>query len=89
MRSREHHKLIHPASISPLNLLNFVHMPWFAAEWSRLGLDDEDLRFLEISIMVHPEHGDVIRGADGLRKGRFSPPGSGRGKRGAFRYFYA
>jgi mRNA-degrading endonuclease RelE of RelBE toxin-antitoxin system len=68
--------------------LRFVQIDPFPGQWSRLGLTDDDLRSLEDSIMTAPEMGPVVPGANGLRKGRFSPPGSGRCKSGAYRVFY-
>jgi mRNA-degrading endonuclease RelE of RelBE toxin-antitoxin system len=49
-------------------------------------LDDEELRQLQISLMLNPESGKVIPGSGGLRKLRWR--GSGRGKRGGIRVIY-
>lgn len=66
----------------------FVRFPAFTRDWERLGLDDAALRVLESRILRDPEGSPVIRGTGGLRKLRFSEPGSGRGKRGAHRVCY-
>lgn len=67
----------------------FVRFPAFSRDWERLGLDDAALRALEIEILKGPSRAPVIPGTGGLRKIRFTDPGSGRGKRGAYRVCYA
>ena len=69
--------------------LRFVHFPAFSRDWARLGLDDAALRALEVAILAAPDRPAVIRGTAGLRKIRFTPPGAGRGKSGAYRICYA
>lgn len=49
-------------------------------------LDDEEYRLLQLHFVANPEAGDLIPGANGLRKLRWS--GSGRGKRGGSRLIY-
>jgi mRNA-degrading endonuclease RelE of RelBE toxin-antitoxin system len=49
-------------------------------------LDDEELRQLQISLMLNPESGKVIPASGGLRKLRWR--GRGRGKRGGIRVIY-
>lgn len=49
-------------------------------------LGDEEYRALQVSLMVRPDQGAVIRGSGGLRKVRWSP--TGRGKRGGVRVIY-
>lgn len=73
----------------PAEWLRFVQFAAFTRDWERLGLDDEALRALELEILKAPTRSPVIRGTGGLRKLRFAPPGSGRGKRGAYRVCYA
>jgi len=70
-------------------LVHFVQFPAFLKDWQRLQLGDEALRALERELIDIPDKGDVIRSSGGLRKLRFAPPGSGRGKRGAYRVCYA
>jgi hypothetical protein len=65
--------------------LHFVQFPPFLRDWNRLGLDDGALRALERELIDAAEKGPVIEGTGGLRKLRFSPPGSGRGKSGSYR----
>lgn len=67
----------------------FVEIPYFTNKWRRLGLDDDDLRELQLSLVANPRLGPVIRGAGGLRKCRFAPRSSGKGKSGSFRVGYA
>jgi hypothetical protein len=66
----------------------FVHLPRFWANWSRLGLNDEDLQSLETLIMEQPGKGQVMQGTGGLRKLRFAPPSWHVGKSGATRVVY-
>src|SRR5262245_15335021 len=66
----------------------FVRFPAFTRDWERLGLDDTALRALESEILKGPDRTPVVRGTGGLRKIRFAEPGSGRGKRGAYRVCY-
>jgi hypothetical protein len=49
-------------------------------------LSDDDYRALQLELVQRPETGDIIRGAGGLRKLRWSLPG--RGKRGGARIIY-
>ena len=66
----------------------FVRFPAFTRDWERLGPDDAALRALELEILADPGRPPVIRGTGGLRKLRFTEPGSGRGKSGAYRACY-
>lgn len=72
----------------PESLLRFVQLHAFAADWKRHGLSDEDLRALEMAILVDPKVGSVVQGTGGLRKVRFAQPGSKRGKSGSYRVCY-
>jgi hypothetical protein len=69
--------------------LRFVHFPSFLRDWHRLGLDDEALRALERELMDAPDRAPVMERTGGLRKLRFTPPGSGRGKSGSYRVCFA
>jgi mRNA-degrading endonuclease RelE of RelBE toxin-antitoxin system len=73
----------------PANWPRFVRFAAFTRDWERLGLDEAALRALEIEILNDPDRPPVIPGTGGLRKLRFAEPGSGRGKRGAYRVCYA
>ena len=63
----------------------FKYLAGFVSEWQRLGLDDEDLRELELCILAAPDAGNVMAGTGGLRKMRFAPSRWRRGKRGSLR----
>jgi hypothetical protein len=69
--------------------LHFVEFPEFLRDWQRLGLGDEALGALEQELISSPAKAPVIAHTGGLRKLRFTPPGSGRGKSGAYRVRYA
>src|SRR4051812_49154645 len=67
----------------------FVLVESFERRWKVLGLDDDDLRSLELAIQAGPDRHPVIRETGGLRKIRFAAPGAGRGKSGSYRVGYA
>jgi hypothetical protein len=50
------------------------------------AMDDDDYRGLQTALIEDPDRGDLIPGARGLRKLRWSLPG--RGKRGGMRVIY-
>ena len=67
----------------------FVLIESFERRWKALGLDDDDLRALVLSIQADPDGHPVIRETGGLRKLRFAAPRSNRGKSGAYRVGYS
>ena len=67
----------------------FVSIGSFDRRWNSLGLDDDDLRALEMLIQAGPDVPPLVAGTGGLRKVRFARPGSGQGKRGSYRIGYA
>jgi hypothetical protein len=69
--------------------LSFVQFPSFPRDWHRLGLDDEALCALEQELIDSPSTAPVMKHTGGLRKMRFVPPSSGRGKSGAYRVCFA
>ena len=76
--------------LEPEQLLHFVELDEFGADWEKLRLDVEfDLAALQHELMLDPMAGDLIQGTGGLRKLRFSPPRWSVGKRGALRVCYA
>jgi hypothetical protein len=77
------------SEIEPSRWLRIVQTGVFLGKWSRLGLDDDDMRALELEILDGPHRHPVIRGTGGVRKIRFAPPGEERGKSGAYRVCYA
>jgi len=64
----------------------FIQTEEFIKNWAHLGLDDDDLRKLELEIMKNPHVGDVIPGTGRLRKMRF--PCRNMGKSGSVRVCY-
>lgn len=86
----EKHVLSYPRDLAdPKDWLNFVELDPFSPSWKRLGLNDEDLRALQISICSWPDPANVIQGTGGLRKIRFAPRSWNTGKSGAARVYYA
>lgn len=63
----------------------FVETPYFT-KFCREHSNDDELRELQTMLMEHPEAGDLIRSAKGLRKLRWALPG--RGKQGGARVIY-
>ncbi len=82
--------LSYPSHVfNPEDLLTFVELDEFVDDWLALGLSvEDDLWALQIAIMSGPTDGDVIAGTGGLRKMRFAPLRSGRGKSGGIRVCY-
>lgn len=68
---------------------SLIQLRAFQSKWRGTRLTDEDLQALEQLILSHPDAGQVMRGTGGLRKVRFAPRSSHRGKSGAFRVCYA
>jgi len=66
----------------------FVELPYFRAKWIHLGLNDEDLRALQVGLTTSPQRWPVVGGTGGLRKMRFASPRSNRGKSGSYRIGY-
>lgn len=66
---------------------SFTMTAQFDAGWKDAGLDDSDLRDLQLALARDPEIGSVMSETGGLRKLRFARPGSG--KSGGVRVCYA
>lgn len=64
----------------------FICTHIFRNDWARAGLEEADLEKLEWSLMKHPDKGVVVKGTHGLRKIRWSRPGTG--KSGGVRVWY-
>ena len=64
----------------------FIQTNEFVKNWERLGLNDNDLRRLELEILKNPKSGKVIRGTGKLRKMRFAF--EYEGKSGSIRICY-
>jgi len=56
----------------------------FAAKY----LSDDDLDRLKIELAGNPQAGAIMRGTGGVRKYRFAPGATGRGKSGGTRIIY-
>jgi len=65
--------------------MRFIETPVFTRTVVKL-LTDEQYRALQLALLLRPELGAVIRGSGGIRKLRWSPPGTG--KRGGIRVVY-
>jgi len=67
--------------------LQFVEAPAFS-RYRENYLDDEAFRKLQRALAVNPEAGDLVPGAGGIRKLRWSDARRGKGKRGGLRIIY-
>lgn len=89
MRKRHRHTLVYPKhALKPQDVLDFIYMDGFAADWKRLGLSEVDLIVLRVVLMSAPRGWPVIPGTGGLRKARFAPESWNTGKSGAARICY-
>ncbi len=64
----------------------FIYTKPFRDSWKAMGLDDKDLKQLELILLENPQEGEVIQGTGGARKMRIQL--EGRGKRGGGRVIY-
>ena len=64
----------------------FIITKEFDHTWRKLGLNDEDLRELEIYLCKNPDCGDTLEGTGGVKKLRWAI--EGRGKSGGARIVY-
>ncbi len=64
----------------------FIQTKEFSKNWDRLGFKDDDLRRLELEIMIDPSRFPIMKGTGGLQKMRFSS--ENEGKRGGVRVCY-
>lgn len=64
----------------------FIEVPLFTKRWEEIGLQDDELRLLQIMLLKNPESGPVMEGTGGIRKVRF--PLENRGKSGSVRVCY-
>ena len=65
--------------------MRFVETPVFTDTIRRLVTDDS-YRSLQITLLLRPQQGPLMRGSGGLRKIRWAAPG--RGKSGGIRVIY-
>jgi hypothetical protein len=68
-------------------LIHFVETPCFTKRIHKLASLDV-LFSLQSDLVNDPEHGDLMEGCAGARKGRVGDKSSGKGKSGGFRYVY-
>ena len=64
----------------------FIEVPLFTKRWKEIGLNDDDLRSLQIMLLKDPTSGPIIEGTGGIRKVRF--PLENKGKSGSARVCY-
>jgi hypothetical protein len=67
--------------------LQFIEAPAFS-RYREHYLDDEGFMNLQLALVNDPEQGDLIPGAGGVRKLRWSDARRGKGKRGGLRIIY-
>ena len=64
----------------------FIELPIFRSRCNDLGLNDTDLRRLQIELLADPKVGAVMQGTGGVRKMRFAF--EHQGKSGGVRVIY-
>ena len=69
-----------------VSLFSFVEISLFRKRWEEIGLNDDDLRMLQLILLENPEAGVMMQGTGGLRKIRFAL--QGKGKSGGARVCY-
>lgn len=74
---------------NPPELLDYIILDGFAKEWQEMGLGEEDFKALRLLIALAGTRPPIVPGTGGLRKLRFAPVGSNKGKRGGARICYA
>jgi len=62
-----------------VSLFSFVEISLFRKRWEEIGLNDDDLRMLQLILLENPEAGVMMQGTGGLRKIRFALQGKGKG----------
>lgn len=67
-------------SFQPDDLLHFIEMEGFWQDWLDLGLGDDELLELQLTIMAGGKYAPLIPGTGGLRKLRFSRQAGGWAK---------
>ena len=70
------------------DFLSFIETATFRRFWNDYDLTDEHFFDLQNEVVADPKSGDVVKGTGGVRKLRFSPKGSGKGKSGSLRVMY-
>lgn len=65
---------------------SFIELPLFIKRWSDIGLNDEELRELQLLLLCNPDVGPIMKGTGGIRKVRF--PLEKRGKSRSVRVCY-
>ena len=65
---------------------SFIELPLFRSKWVDLGLNDADLRRLQVELLADPKVGAVMQGTGGVRKMRFAF--EHQGKSGGIRVIY-
>jgi anti-sigma factor RsiW len=59
-------------------MMRIVRLKPYRRAMSRMGVDEEGMRQVEIAIAAAPESNPVLRGLRGVRKARFALPGEAR-----------
>jgi len=56
----------------------FVRLPEFEKQCKHIGLNEDDIRDIELILLDNPLFGDLIRGTGGIRKIRIALPNRGK-----------
>jgi len=64
----------------------FVRLPEFERKCKHIGLDEDDIRDIELNLLNNPIAGDMIMGTGGIRKLRITLPNRGKSSGGRVIY---
>lgn len=86
---RETRRLAFPKGmLAPKDWLRFIQLSHFERSWVKWKLSDDDLKALEMLILIYPDGHPVIEGTGGVRKLRFSSDAWPHGKSKGARVYY-
>lgn len=65
-----------------MDVMDFIELEGFIEEWMDLGLNDEDLQEVQITIMADPSRWPIVKGTGGSAEAAFRPDTLARGQAG-------
>lgn len=87
--SRETYRVLHSKELKLEDMGSFLYHPGFWEEWKALKLNDDDLRELEVSLVVDRDDAGELQGCGGLRYRVVTPEAAaGREQRAVVVYYY-
>src|SRR5262245_50355053 len=87
--SRETYRVLHSKELKLDDMGSFLYHPGFWQEWKALKLNDDDLRELEVSLVVDRDDAGELQGCGGIRYRVVEPePAPGREQKKMVVYYY-